>query len=100
MKTRPPKRAIPDLQSSRNSAKCPPVGSFAADAAIEADLLPEGLFLKMLCSERSRAERSGRRMVLMLVVSLELLRPGDQTGTEKIQCALTRATRETDIKGW
>jgi exopolysaccharide biosynthesis polyprenyl glycosylphosphotransferase len=57
--------------------------------------------MKMLCLERNRAERSGRRLVLMLIESQSLLKPGDQVGAaEKIQCALSRATRETDIKGW
>ncbi len=36
----------------------------------------------------------------MLVASQRLLRPGDQTATEKILCALSSATRETDITGW
>ena len=57
--------------------------------------------MKMLCLERNRAERSGRRLVLMLVKSPGLLKYGNQTGaTEKIQHALSRATRGTDIKGW
>jgi lipopolysaccharide/colanic/teichoic acid biosynthesis glycosyltransferase len=37
----------------------------------------------------------------MLIESQSLLKLGDQVGaTEKIRCALSRATRETDIKGW
>jgi hypothetical protein len=57
--------------------------------------------MKMLCLERNRAERSGRRLVLMLVESQSLLKHGNQTGAaDKIQSALSRATRETDIKGW
>ena len=76
-------------------------GIFAVDAETMADIFPRPLFLKMLCLERNRAERSGRRLVLMLVESQSLLKPGDQAGaTEKIHSALSRATRETDIKGW
>jgi lipopolysaccharide/colanic/teichoic acid biosynthesis glycosyltransferase len=57
--------------------------------------------MKMLCLERNRAERSGRQLVLMLAESQSLLKHGNQTGAaEKIQSALARATRETDIKGW
>jgi len=57
--------------------------------------------MKMLCLERNRAERSGRRLVLMLVESQTLLKHGEQTGAaKKIQQVLSRVTRETDIKGW
>jgi lipopolysaccharide/colanic/teichoic acid biosynthesis glycosyltransferase len=58
--------------------------------------------MKMLCLERNRAERSDRQLVLMLVESHNLLKQWDQAAgaTEKIQCALARATRATDIKGW
>jgi lipopolysaccharide/colanic/teichoic acid biosynthesis glycosyltransferase len=55
----------------------------------------------MLCLERNRAERSGRRLVLMLVESPSLLKHEEQTGAaKKIQHVLSRVTRETDIKGW
>jgi hypothetical protein len=37
----------------------------------------------------------------MLVESPSLLKPGDRTGAaEKIQSALSRSTRDTDIMGW
>jgi lipopolysaccharide/colanic/teichoic acid biosynthesis glycosyltransferase len=74
---------------------------FAADAETGAEIFPREVFIKMLCLERNRAERSGRRLVLMLVESQSLLQRGNQTGAgEKIQQALSRATRGTDIKGW
>jgi lipopolysaccharide/colanic/teichoic acid biosynthesis glycosyltransferase len=78
------------------------VGGFlSVEASTGADLFPREVFMKMLCLERNRAERSGRRLVLMLVESPSLLKHGNQTGaTEKIQGALSRATRATDIKGW
>ena len=76
-------------------------GFFSVEAETGADLFPREVFMKMLCLERNRAERSGRRLVLMLVESQSLLKHGNQTGAaEKIQCALFRATRATDIKGW
>jgi lipopolysaccharide/colanic/teichoic acid biosynthesis glycosyltransferase len=57
--------------------------------------------MKMLCLERNRAERSGRRLVLMLVESHSLLQHGERCdAATKIHFALSRATRETDIKGW
>jgi lipopolysaccharide/colanic/teichoic acid biosynthesis glycosyltransferase len=55
----------------------------------------------MLCLERKRTERSHRRFVLMLLQSDSLLTAGDNDGTfEQVLCALSRSTRETDIKGW
>src|ERR1700733_7375845 len=93
--------ALPSLLSSRKTDRWVRHGLFAVDAGTETDLFPRPLFMKMLCLERNRAERSGRRLVLMLVESPSLLKPGDPVGArDKIQCALSRATRETDIKGW
>jgi exopolysaccharide biosynthesis polyprenyl glycosylphosphotransferase len=92
---------LPTLLSSRKSSSATPHGFFAVEAVSETDILPRWLFMKMLCLERNRAERAGRRLVLMLVEFQNLLKHGSQTGAaEKIQSALSRATRETDIKGW
>ncbi len=64
-------------------------------------ILAEEPFLRMLAFERKRTERSQRRLVLMLLQSDALLKTGDRAGTcQKILRALSRATRETDIKGW
>ncbi|MGA2716888.1 MAG: sugar transferase [Bryobacteraceae bacterium] len=92
----------PNLLSSRKTDKWVRRGLFAVDAETAADIFPRSLFMKILCLERNRAERSGRRLVLMLVESQSLLNDWNQAGgtIEKIQCALSRATRETDIKGW
>jgi len=55
----------------------------------------------MLCLERKRAERSGRRLVLMLVESKNLLKQEGHRGiADKITSALSHSTRDTDIKGW
>ena len=92
---------LPNFVSSRKTLKSVPRGLFAVDTVIGADLLPRWLFMKMLCLERNRAERAGRRLVLMLLEAPNLLKHGNQTGAaEKIQSAISRATRETDIKGW
>lgn len=65
------------------------------------DFLPSSLFTAMLCTERKRAERSGRRLVVMLMDSRSLFELGGRLKeTEKIWVALSRATRDTDIKGW
>jgi len=93
--------SLPNLLSSKEASRWMPRDLFAVDNEQGADLLPRRLFTKMLCLERNRVERSGRRLVLMLVESQGLFKRGDQTGvTEKIQYALSCATRETDIKGW
>jgi lipopolysaccharide/colanic/teichoic acid biosynthesis glycosyltransferase len=87
------------LNSSKAQQRAGP-NVFGIDAGMETDLLPCWLFTKMLCLERNRVERSDRRLVLMLVES-PLLKHGSQTaGAAKIQYAMSRATRETDIKGW
>ena len=92
---------LPNLLSSRKTDESVGQEFFAVDAETGAELFPREVFIKMLCLERNRAERSGRRLVLMLVESESLLKPGSQTGAgEKIQHALSRATRGTDIKGW
>jgi len=64
-------------------------------------LLPEPMFLRALCLERKRAERSRRLFVLML------LDPGNpsQNGNghnplNKTVSALCSSIRETDIAGW
>lgn len=72
----------------------------AVDDAAGPDTLPRSLFMDVLRLERSRAERSNRRLVLMLVESPSLLKAGQTGPAEKIQSVLFRATRKTDIMGW
>lgn len=64
-------------------------------------VLEREAFLKMLCVERKRTERSGRRFVLMLLTSHALLTPtaGDPA-LGRVLAALSRSIRETDIRGW
>lgn len=89
------------LLNSKKAAKWANESALAVDATSRADFLPSSIFMKMLCLERNRAERSGRRLVLMVVDSPSLLKQGEQTAvTAKIQESLNRSTRETDIKGW
>jgi lipopolysaccharide/colanic/teichoic acid biosynthesis glycosyltransferase len=57
--------------------------------------------MKMLCLERKRTERSGRRFVLMLLESGDILKGIDQTEScKKILYALRQSTRDTDLTGW
>jgi len=65
------------------------------------ELLDEQSFTKMLCLERKRTERSGRRFVLVLVDVTAVLRSGGkQSLFNQFANALAESTRETDIKGW
>jgi hypothetical protein len=41
-------------------------------------MLPGDLFMRMLCVERKRTERSGRRFVLLLLDAGRLMKPGTQ----------------------
>lgn len=60
-------------------------------------LLPDWIFAKMLSIERSRAERAGRRFVLMLLESKSAAR---LPAPERIQHALAQCVRATDLTGW
>jgi lipopolysaccharide/colanic/teichoic acid biosynthesis glycosyltransferase len=73
----------------------------SVDESQGVEALPRPIFTRMLCVERNRAERSGRRLVLMLLESASLLAHDEPTGAAyRIQYALSRSTRETDIVGW
>lgn len=64
-------------------------------------ILEENHFLRMLCLERKRSERSGNAFMLMLVSGRELFRsPQGAAVTERISRAVTVSTRETDTLGW
>jgi len=73
----------------------------ALDERADAEILDHQLFMKMLCVERKRTERAGRRFVLMLLESAILRDAGGETGAfSEIIHALSRSTRDTDLKGW
>lgn len=63
-------------------------------------LLPQTIFLKILCMERRRTERSGRHFVLMLLDAGSLLQGEHPELLPKLASALSRSTRDTDVKGW
>ena len=72
----------------------------ACDDFEECEILDEKSFQRTLCLERKRAERSCRCLILMLV-DLNTSNNGNQgdlLGT--ILQAVSKSTRETDIKGW
>jgi lipopolysaccharide/colanic/teichoic acid biosynthesis glycosyltransferase len=63
-------------------------------------MLPEPLFLQLLCLERKRTERSGRHFVLMLLEPGNLLKDPKTRAVERLLSAITLSTRDTDLKGW
>jgi lipopolysaccharide/colanic/teichoic acid biosynthesis glycosyltransferase len=64
-------------------------------------ILSETQFGHALYVERKRAERSGRKFVLMLLESARLLKPDGDRGTlEQVVAAITHSSRDTDTKGW
>jgi exopolysaccharide biosynthesis polyprenyl glycosylphosphotransferase len=66
------------------------------------EILDQKSFTTMLCLERKRTERSGRRFVLMLLESRDLVRrrDNDESALDTVMRTLMNSTRETDIKGW
>ncbi len=73
----------------------------AGGSAPSVRLLPEEQFLGLLCLERKRTERSHRSFVLMLLSAPSLLRaPYPGGALDRVVAALSRSTRETDVKGW
>lgn len=63
--------------------------------------LPEELFLGMLCLERKRTERSGKRFLLLLLDAQDAAETGRQAQVLKgVIKAADTARRETDPAGW
>jgi len=63
-------------------------------------MLSQELFMGLLCMERKRTERSGRRFVLLLVNPGGLLHPSKSAGLRKLVSAITGSSRDTDLVGW
>ena len=63
-------------------------------------MLPQQLFMKMLCLERKRSERSGRRFVLMLLDPGDLLKSRGVEILPNLMQVISQSTRDTDLKGW
>ena len=64
-------------------------------------IVDKSLFMKLLCLERKRAERSGKQFALMLVEPRKTFQTEQgQIALQKIISSLSASTRETDIVGW
>lgn len=68
-------------------------------ATEDSSLFSEEMFARLLCLERKRAERSGRRFALMLLDAGTPMQ-ADSRVLERLAVALSLSTRETDIWGW
>jgi lipopolysaccharide/colanic/teichoic acid biosynthesis glycosyltransferase len=63
-------------------------------------MLPEELFMKLLCLERKRTERSGRRFVLMCLDTGNLPKSAKSPVMANLLSAIAQSTRDTDLMGW
>jgi lipopolysaccharide/colanic/teichoic acid biosynthesis glycosyltransferase len=63
------------------------------------NLLSEEIFLRMLCMERKRAERSGRTFLLVLLDGEQLFEQSP-AAVSRVSACLCKAIRETDLIGW
>lgn len=89
------------MPNTRLRTRRPARGGKTPVHSLGAEILDEGTFSRMLCLERKRVERSGRRFVLMLLEWERLIRlRQDAHVREQVLHALVHTTRDTDIKGW
>jgi lipopolysaccharide/colanic/teichoic acid biosynthesis glycosyltransferase len=63
-------------------------------------MLSQELFIKLLCLERRRTERSGRRFLLMLLDTGNLLKVPNTPVLPNLLLAIAQSTRDTDLTGW
>jgi lipopolysaccharide/colanic/teichoic acid biosynthesis glycosyltransferase len=64
-------------------------------------ILPQDLFIRMLCTERRRSYRSGRRFVLMLLDPGRLIKSARRGELmANVLQAVAQSVRDTDLKGW
>jgi lipopolysaccharide/colanic/teichoic acid biosynthesis glycosyltransferase len=65
------------------------------------NILPEELFLGMLCLERKRAERSGNKFALILLDARPAMdNPSAHDVLSRVIKAADKGRRDTDIAGW
>jgi lipopolysaccharide/colanic/teichoic acid biosynthesis glycosyltransferase len=72
--------------------------AYAAEQEYAQTVLPESEFLRALCFERKRTERSGRPFVLMLFEGGRLFEKREVG--EQLSSALLTSIRDTDLLGW
>ena len=98
-------RTLPNPRPLREPAARPALRSTPRPTASPLDftrnILPEDLFLGMLCLERKRAERSGDKFTLILMDARPALENASTHDIlRRITKAADKARRDTDIAGW
>src|SRR5437879_13686961 len=79
-----------------------PAGFDRSSEDLDCGLISEELFIRLLCTERKRSERS-RKFLLLMLLDVEKVLGTQDHGNEvlqKIVSALSFSTRDTDISGW
>jgi len=79
-----------------------PAGFGRSSKDLDCGLVSEELFIRLLCTERKRSERS-RKFLLLMLLDVEKVLGTEDHGHEvlqKIVSALSFSTRDTDISGW
>ena len=93
-------RSRPHSRNNRTLPRTAPRPNFNPSNLMQR-ILPEELFLGMLCFERKRAERSGKKFFLLLLNAQEAIGTSRQaTVFRGIMKAADSARRETDLAGW
>lgn len=90
-------KLIPPSRPQRRLARTSPYNP----SSLMQSILPEGLFLGILCLERKRAERSSNRFLLALIDfedAVNPLKPSDVLAG--VVAAADSSRRETDPAGW
>jgi exopolysaccharide biosynthesis polyprenyl glycosylphosphotransferase len=79
----------------------PLVGRARKTHGWESRIMEEHHFIRMLCLERKRTERSGKPFMLMLIAKADLVQSSvGQATAYQIMQAVSASTRETDTLGW
>jgi len=97
-------RSLPASRPQREAARTAPrVMPRPASNPLDftRNILPEELFLGMLCLERKRAERSGDKFTLILLDARQALNTASAHDVlRRVTKAADKARRDTDIAGW
>src|SRR5579872_2972455 len=97
-------RSLPASRPQREAARTAPrVMPRPASNPLDftRNILPEDIFLGMLCLERKRAERSGDKFTLILLDARQALNTASAHDVlRRVTKAADKARRDTDIAGW
>jgi exopolysaccharide biosynthesis polyprenyl glycosylphosphotransferase len=106
IETQPENAAAPSTPRGRQHSRNRPLPRTASrpnfnPSNLMKRILPEELFLGMLCFERKRAERSGKKFFLLLLNAQKAIGNSRQSTVFRgIVKTADSARRETDLAGW